>query len=226
MKKLIYIFIIAFSFSCIRENTSKTTSVIEEMVVVSDSTLNEEEAQEKSKPKKTEERLYDITIYDYKEELGKDTIVNFDFLESDQMLFPSFNYEPLENRIKPDTLSMLTTNMEVVIVKSKFDKSDSVITYDKDSINVMTIDGHQLIGADNIPSEYISDLYLNMNGDIVKVDKKYYEDLYEPDFIRAKAYYNDNEIIIEMNNGDGYLGYSVNLFIDKLKNIKRIIYIP
>ncbi len=170
------------------------------------------------------ERLYHITMHEYN--ASKDTIVNFDFLASDETLDYSLDYKPFDKSIKSDTLRMYTANMEVVIVKSKFNKVNAVFTYDRDSLNIMTINGHNLIGADNIPSEYILDIYLSLNGTVTHIDKTYFEDLYEPYFDGSNAYYYDGEIIIEMNNSDGYLGYRVILFINRQNEIKRLVYIP
>ncbi len=223
MKKLVYIFVLICCFSCKEE--IKEQSIVEDSIQIEiDSIINKEDEIEKSKLKKLDERFYHITIYDYEE--SKDTIVNFDFLESDSTLNFTFDYEPFEKRIYSDSISLFTENIEVVIIKSKFDAIKSTIKYDKDSLNVIKIDEHGVIGAEDIPNTLVSRMYLNLSGNYFEIDKEYYEDLYEPDFNRANAYYYDKEIIIVMNNSDGYLGYSVTLFLDNQMNMKRIVYVP
>lgn len=184
--------------------------------------LNMEDQIVREKIKQLEERFYHITLL--RSEKEKDTIVNLNFQESDEALGFKFNYDPLENRVYEDSISMLRTNIEVVIVKSNFDETKSVIKYDKNRLNIVHIDNHGVFGADDIPQSYISNMYLNPSGHYFEIDKEYYEDLYEPDFIRTAAYYYDKEMIIRMNNSDGYLGYHVVFFIGNKLNMKRIVY--
>jgi len=223
MKKIILILVLIFCFSC-KEETKEKMVATDEIVIDTLLQLKKADKIESLKLKKLDERYYHITLYDY--ESSKDTIVNFDFLENDDMLNFTFNYESFEKKSYQDSVSLLTTNIEVVIVKSKFDISKSKVKYAKDSTTVIEIDGHGLIGAEEIPNTYISKMYLNLSGNYFEIEKEYYEDLYEPDFNRIKAYYYDKEIIIDMNNSDGYLGYSVILFIDNEMNMKRIVYMP
>ena len=223
MKKIVIILVLVCCFSC-KEETKEAIVTNNVIQIDTASVVNKEDEQEKLKPKKQDERYYHITIHNF--EKDKDTIVDFHFLESDEALSYTFDYEPFEKRIYTDSIRLQTKNIEVVIIKSKFDKTKSKLTYSSDSLNINKIDNHKVFGADTIPITYISALYLNLNGNYLEIDKGYYEDLYEPDFNRTEAYYYDKEIIITMGNSDGYLGYGVTFFLDNQMNMKRIIYIP
>lgn len=223
MKTQITILVLILCFSC--KNEIQNASIPDDdRIQVSSDSVDEQDEIELLKLKKQDQRFYHITLDKLEEE--KDTIVNFDFFESDEALSYTFNYKPFENNITNDTLSMFTTNMEVVIEKANFNASKATVTYNKDSLNVVAVNGKKPFGADAIPKTYISNMYLIMSGNTTLIDKKYYDDLYEPDFYRANAYYYDNEIIITMHNSDGYLGYSVSLFIDRFNNVKRIVHLP
>ena len=215
--------VLIICFSCIEE--AKEAIIANDLIQIDTiSAINKEDKLEKLKLKKLGERYYHITIHDFEENI--DTIVDLDFLESDTTLAFKFDYEPFEKRIYSDSISLLIKNIEVIIVKSKFDETKSTIKYDNDGLNVVTIDGHGVVGAEDIPRTYISKMYLNLSGNYFEIKKEYYEDLYEPDFNRTKVYYYDKEIIIDMNNSDGYLGYRVVFFIDNQMNMKRIVYVP
>ena len=206
-----------------QEQNSLLNKMIE-TTVLERALLNKSDKNERLKLEKQKERPYHITLL--VDDKVKDSIVNFDFLEHKETSDFSFDYRPFKKRIKQDTLSMLTTNMEIVIVKSNFNTSDAVINYGKDGLNEITINGQMPAGVDTIPKTYISDMYLNMSGRTTHIDEQYYEHLYEPDFTNANAYYYDNEIIISMHNSGGYLSYGVIIFVDRFNNIKRIVYGP
>lgn len=225
MKRLVIIFVLIFCFSCKWEKKETViNSKSNKIAIDTISSLNESDELVKQKLQNLKERFYHITLYNNEE--GKDTIVNLDFLESDNGINYTFKYEPFIRRVYSDSISLYTKNIEVVIYKSKFDKTKAELTYDTDSLNIIKIDNHNVIGAEDIPNTYISKMYLDLSSKYVEIDKHYFEDLYEPNFDLTEAYYYDKEIIITMGNSDGYLGYTVTFFIDKELNIKRIVSIP
>ena len=226
MKKIVFILVLFCCFACKEESKNNTRNLenLNQVEVDTVSFLTNAEKLERSKLKKLDERYYHIAIHTHEEK--KDTIVNMDFLESDETLNYTFDYEPLRKTVHEDSINLVKENVEVVIVKSKFDAIESTITYDADSLNVIKIDNHTIYGADAIPKTYISKMYLNLSGNYFEIDKMYYEDLYEPNFNSTEAYYYDKEIIITMGNSDGYLGYSVTFFLDNKMNMKRIVYLP
>ena len=223
MRILILFFIMMVCFSC-KEKAKEISTVEDKIKIDTISKLNKEDELEKLKLKKQKDRFYYITLHNFKE--NKDTIVNFDFLENDLNLDYTFDYKPFAKRVYEDSISLFTKNIEVVIHKSKFDKSKTEITYDSDSLNITQIDSHNVIGGEEIPNTFISKMYLDLSNNYVEIDKRYYEDLYEPNFNLTEAYYYDKEIIITMGNSDGYLGYGVTFFLDNELNMKRIIYKP
>ncbi|WP_179335563.1 hypothetical protein [Winogradskyella costae] len=222
MRILVFFFISALCFSC----KEKKEDVVVEYEIKIDTllTINKEDELIRQKRHELKERFYHIKLYD--SVLVTDTIVGFKFLESDSNIDYSFDYEPFIKKGNLDSISLYTKNIEVVIRKSKFDKTKSKLTYDSDSLNIIQIDNHDVIGAEDIPDTYISKIYLDLSNNYVEIDKRYYEDLYEPNFNLTEAYYYDDEIIVTMGNSDGYLSYKVTFFIDEELNIKRIIYIP
>ncbi|REE08292.1 hypothetical protein [Winogradskyella pacifica] len=223
MRVLVVFFISVLCFSC-KEKKEDVLEVEYEIKIDTLSTINKEDELIRQKLQELKERFYHIKLYN--SEIVTDTIVGFDFLESDSNLDYTFDYEPFVKRGNLDSISLYTKNIEVVILKSKFDKTKSKLTYDSDSLNIIQIDNHNVIGAEDVPNTYISKIYLDLSNNYVEIDKRYYEDLYEPNFNLTEAYYYDKEIIVTMGNSDGYLGYKVNFFIDEQLNIKRIIYIP
>ncbi|MBU2930055.1 hypothetical protein [Winogradskyella psychrotolerans] len=223
MRQLVLLLILVLCFSCKKKKEAQM--VVEDIIIIDTlSTINKQDELVKQKLQELKERFYHIKLYDF--ETVTDTIVGYDFLESDTNIDYSFDYEPFVKRINSDSISLYTKNMEVVIHKSKFDKTKSKLTYDSDSLNIIQIDNHDVVGAEDVPNSYISKMYLDLSNNIVEIDKRYFEDLYEPNFDLTEAYYYDKEIIIRMGNSDGYLGYNVTFFIDEVLNIKRIIYIP
>ncbi|SDI20735.1 hypothetical protein [Winogradskyella thalassocola] len=223
MRVLIVFLILVLCFSC-KEKKEDVIEVEYDIKIDTLTTINKEDELVKQKLQELKERFYHIKLYN--SEIVTDTIVGFDFLESDSSLDYSFDYEPFLKRGNSDSISLYTKNIEVVIRKSKFEKTKSKLTYDSDSLNIIQIDNHNVIGAEDVPNTYISKIYLDLSNNYVEIDKRYYEDLYEPNFDLTEAYYYDKEIIITMGNSDGYLGYVVTFFIDEELNIKRIIYIP
>ncbi|WP_282032465.1 hypothetical protein [Winogradskyella eximia] len=223
MRILVCLLVFVICFSC-QEKKEKFIDVENKIKLDTLPVLNKEDNKQKLKLQELKERFYHIKLYNF--EGVKDTVVGFDFLESDSNLDYTFDYEPFIKRGNSDSISLYTKNIEVVIRKSKFDKTKSKLTYDSDSLNIIQIDNHNVIGAEDIPNNYISKIYLDLSNNYVEIDKRYYEDLYEPNFDLTEAYYYDKEIIITMGNSDGYLGYVVTFFIDEELNIKRIIYIP
>ncbi|MBF8151414.1 hypothetical protein ITJ86_16020 [Winogradskyella sp. F6397] len=223
MRTLALLFIIAVCFSCKEEKESVLT-VKDKIEIDTLPTIDREDELVKLKLQKLEERYYHIKLSNA--EIVKDTIVGLDFLESDTHLNYIFDYDPFTKRINSDSISLYTKNIEVVIHKSQFDTSKAKLKYDTDSLNIIQIDNHDVIGVEGVPSTYISKINLHLSNKYVEIDKRYYEDLYEPNLDLIEAYYYDKEIIIVMSNSDGYLGYRVTFFIDEVLNIKRIIYIP
>ena len=223
MRILVCLLVFVICFSC-QEKKEKFIDVENKIKLDTLPVLNKEDNKQKLKLQELKERFYHIKLYNF--EGVKDTVVGFDFLESDSNLDYTFDYEPFIKRGNSDSISLYTKNIEVVIRKSKFDKTKSKLTYDSDSLNIIQIDNHNVIGAEDVPNTYISKIYLDLSNNYVEIDKRYYEDLYEPNFDLTEAYYYDKEIIITMGNSDGYLGYVVTFFIDEELNIKRIIYIP
>lgn len=223
MKRLFYCLVFVIAFSC--NEKKENTLVVEDKIEIDTlSRVNNEVKLQKLKLEKIKDRFYHITLHNV--EGDKDTIVGFDFLESDTSLNYTFDYEPFVRRVYSDSISLYTKNMEIVLYKSKFDKAKVKLTYDADSLNIIQIDSHNVVGAEDIPYTYISKIYLDLSNNYVEIDKRYFEDLYEPNFDLTEAYYYKKEIIITMGNSDGYLGYNVTFFIDEKLNIKRIIYIP
>ncbi len=214
---------IVVCFSCKEEKESVLT-VKDKIEIDTLPTIDREDELVKLKLQKLEERYYHIKLSNA--EIVKDTIVGLDFLESDTHLNYTFDYDPFTKRINSDSISLYTKNIEVVIHKSQFDTSKAKLTYDTDSLNIIQIDNHDVIGVEDVPSTYISKINLHLSNKYVEIDKRYYEDLYEPNLDLIEAYYYDKEIIIVMSNSDGYLGYRVTFLIDEVLNIKRIIYIP
>lgn len=210
-------------FSC-KEKVKEIVNVENNIEIDTLQTINKQDELIKQNLQSLKKRFYHIKLHKYEED--KDTVVDFDFLESDETLNYTFDYKPFRKSISKDSISLFTKNMEVVIHKSKFDKTKAKLTYDSDSLNILKINNHNMFGADTIPNSYISKLYLDLSNNYVEIDKRYYEDLYEPNFNLTDAYYYDKEIIITMGNSDGYLGYGVTFFIDEELNIKRIVYIP
>ncbi|WP_225036164.1 hypothetical protein [Winogradskyella sp. SM1960] len=223
MRTLTLFFMIVVCFSCKEEKESVLT-VKDKIEIDTLPTIDREDELVKLKLQKLEERYYHIKLSNA--EIVKDTIVGLDFLESDTHLNYTFDYDPFTKRINSDSISLYTKNIEVVIHKSQFDTSKAKLTYDTDSLNIIQIDNHDVIGVEDVPSTYISKINLHLSNKYVEIDKRYYEDLYEPNLDLIEAYYYDKEIIIVMSNSDGYLGYRVTFLIDEVLNIKRIIYIP
>lgn len=223
MKRLFYCLVFVLTFSC--NEKKENTLVVEDKIEIDTlPRVNNEDKLQKLKLEKIKDRFYHITLHNF--DGDKDTIVGFDFLESDTSLNYTFDYEPFIRRVYSDSISLYGKNMEVVLYKSKFDKAKAKLTYDADSLNIIQIDNHNVVGAEDIPNTYISKMYLDLSNNYVEIDKRYFEDLYEPNFDLTEAYYYKKEIIITMGNSDGYLGYNVTFFIDEKLNIKRIIYIP
>lgn len=223
MKKIIFIFVLICCFSCEEETNKKDTS-IKEIKIDTISTISKTDEIEKHRIEKIDKKYYHVTIHDF--ENKRDSIVGFDFLESDDALNSTFNYKPFEKNIYSDSISLFKENIEVVIIKSKFDATKAKLTYDSDSINIIKIDNNDVYGADTIPKTFISKMYLKLSGNYFEIDKEYYRDLYEPNLYLTEVYYYDKEIIITMSGSDGYLGYGVTFFLDNEMHMKRLIYIP
>ncbi|GAA4241276.1 hypothetical protein GCM10022292_07030 [Winogradskyella damuponensis] len=223
MRVLVSLIVFIVCFSC-KEKKEEIIGIENKIVTDTHQTLNKEDEKQKIKLQELKERFYHVKLYD--DEKSRDTIVGFDFLESDTNVDYTFDYEPFIKRLYSDSIRLYTKNIEIVFHKSKFEKNKAKLTYDSDSLNVTQIDNHDVIGAEGIPNSCISKMYLDLSNNHVEIDKRYFEDLYEPNFDLTEAYYYDKEIIITMGNSDGYLGYNVTFFIDEELNIKRIIYIP
>ena len=124
----------------------------------------------------------------------------------------SFRYKPFKRSISADTITLVRPNIEVKMIKSKFNPSDAVLVFDQDSLKISTINGYQPIGVEEIPTCFISGITYLLGGQEFQLPDEFFQDLYEPDWYRSMAYFYDDEIILVMNNSLGHLGYKVVLF--------------
>ena len=161
MSNCTYILILILLLGCKNSNHEDVNTIQNintERLEIKDSVFSKENQLEKISELK--ERFYDITIHDF--ENTRDTTVTIGFLKNDKTLDFTFNYEPLDKVVFSDSISLVKEDIEVVIIKSQFDKTKSKIKYQQDSITITEIDGHTLIGAEETPNEYISDFYIKI----------------------------------------------------------------
>jgi len=113
-------------------------------------------------------------------------------------------------------------SMLVTVRSSKFISKNHRLSFQGDQTH---IDGKLIWGADNsMPHIHISSVIVSIDGNIVNIPNKAFEDLYEPNYSNFNVYLGkNNTIYIEMDNSDGAGAYTVIWIIKDGKYFDRYI---
>lgn len=179
--------------------------------------------------------MYSIRYYNEAERLC-DTLVNYRFLQHLDTEF-EFNYPSLKHELKgDDLLRMYNDSIEVLITAAAFDTTHHKLYFSKATPGeLLKIDERKFWGTDgSIPRRKILNIELRVNGEIIIIPDKEWQDLYEPnlqysDWKGTRTYYANtyltsrHEIIIRMDNSDAAGSYTVLWFIRNGVFFSRII---
>jgi hypothetical protein len=164
-----------------------------------------------------------------------DTTISLEYLKNslDLILLSKFNYEPFENNLINDsTLILKKLDFQIELNSRKFDTSMYNLSYIQNGKILDKINGLKVWGTDgNIPKRVISNIKLKHGKESKLIDKKYFNNLFEPMLFCQKnrcmtnAYLTpDRELIISMFNSDGAGSYTAILIFDsKLNMIEKIV---
>lgn len=184
-------------------------------------------------------RKYKIQLFN-SEEVLIDADVSLSYLEDNLWNFKKFRYSAFE-RLSEDenTLSLVSGNVRIELVRSKFDSSKSKLqikTTEGYADYLEKIDGKDVWGTDgDLPKMRLSVLRFWKNDTPILIPNSYFDDLFEPslncyedDDCNIMAYQTDqDEIILVMNNSDGAGAYTAIFVFDLNGKVKeRIIGYP